>query len=135
MRGAYRSERFRRVQQLHARLLTRAAETSASDVDAVLNLGAAVLLHGTLEATHLDLVWSWVDPHVRVELENEHDDLARDLDFLAELAASDPGSEDLSLTTEALRRRLQQHIKRDDRVLYRPLSRYVELEESERERR
>lgn len=132
MPGAYRSAKFQRVQELHQRLLERAKETSASDFDAVLNLGAAVLLHGTLEATHLDLVWNWVDPNVRVELENEHGELAHDLDFLTELSQTDPGSEDLILTAKALSRRLKRHIERDERILYRPLSRYVELEREER---
>lgn len=118
---------FRHVQELHRRLLSRAAETPAADVAAVLNLGAAVLLHGSLEPTHLGVVWSWVDPAVRVELEREHQALAEDLDFLSELVENDPDSEDLLVTTAALRTRLTEHIERDDRTLYAPLARYAEL--------
>jgi len=102
------------------------AERSLDCVDqvqAILVLAAAVLLHGELEPAHLGAVLRFVDPAVLDELASEHANLAQDVDCLRELRDEDPESADTQLLAAAIRQRLLSHLQRDERILYQPLRR------------
>ena len=114
----------------HRHLLELAAATRADDLQAVLNLGAAVLLHAALEPAHLRRVLALIDPAVLEELQDQHVQLEHDLRFLRELAEGDPHSEDLELMTSAVLERIRSHIERDQRTLYGPMARLHDLEAS-----
>lgn len=109
----------------HGDLRRRAAATSADDADAVLNLGAAVVVHGVLERA-LGLPSSnYVAAAVVEELLADHRQLAEDLALLEELNRSEserrcPDTEALS---KAVMAHLTQHLERDDRLLYGSLQR------------
>ena len=109
----------------HRSLVALAADTASDDIQAVLNLGAAVLVHGSLERLHLQRVLQLVDPSVLRELEQEHQRLEEHLDLLRELQQSEPGAEDVTILAAALLERLRQHIDRDERTLYRPMARLL----------
>lgn len=111
------------VARLHRQLQLRAGATSADNIDAVLTLGTAVLLHASLETGHLATVLRWVDPSVRQRLGDEHAALGKDLAYLEELNGSGLESPDLPIVADALLRRLRQHLEFDERTLYRPLAR------------
>jgi hypothetical protein len=117
----------------HLALTELALETSPDDVQAILNLGSAVLLHGLLEPACLQAVLRIVDPAVRQQLNDDHDGLRADLALLAELhrgeeAAGEAG--DTQALAAALHARLRQHVERDDRTLYRPLGRLLQFPEA-----
>jgi hypothetical protein len=114
----------------HRSLIALAAETRSGNVQAVLNLGAAVLLHGLLEPTHLGAILRLVDPTVRFELQQEHAGLESDLALLAELNRSGDATEDSEALAGALLVRLRNHVQRDERTLYRPLGRLQQLPRS-----
>lgn len=107
------------VARHHRRLRELAEETGDDQVQAILALAAAVLLHGALEPAHLGGVLRFVDPAVLAELANEHARLADDIVCLRELRADDPASADARLLSAAIRRRMLSHLERDERVLYR----------------
>ena len=109
----------------HHKLRELAEHTDPDDVQAVLNLGAGVVLHGQLEPHCLQPVLQLVAREVRQELEAEHRRLDEDLELLAELAESEPGGEDVALLAEALLARLRNHLRRDESTLYRPLARIL----------
>jgi hypothetical protein len=104
----------------HDHLRRLAEETDGDQVQAILALATAVMLHGALEPAHLGGVLRFVDPAVLAELANDHSSLAEDIVCLRELRADDPGSADARLLSGAIRRRVLSHLKRDARVLYRP---------------
>lgn len=116
------------VARLHQELAERAAYGSWESVGAVLNLGTAVLLHGTLERWLLHPSHRLLDPAVIRELDGEHARLADDLETLDDLWRSSPGSPDVEVLAEALFRRLRDHLERDERTLYGPLARLRRLE-------
>jgi hypothetical protein len=111
------------VARHHRRLRELAEETGDDQVQAIITLAAAVLLHGALEPAHLGGILRFVDPAVFAELANEHASLAEDIVCLRELRADDPASEDARLLSAAIRRRVVANLERDERVLYRPLRR------------
>lgn len=108
--------------------MRQAERTRSGDVQAVLNLGAAVLLHASLEPAHLERVLRLVDPTVRRELADEHEHLEEDLDLLQELNDTEPEAEDVALLADAVLARLRAHLERDERTLYRPLDRLLEAD-------
>ncbi len=109
--------------RIHRTLLKSARQGDGEDVAAVLGLGAAVLFHGLLEATHILPRHHLLDPAVVEELAADHARLARDLAALEELWRSDPKSPDLPLLTRAVFQHLMTHLERDARALYQPLER------------
>ena len=111
------------VARRHHRLRELAENTADDQVQAILVLATAVLLHGELEPAHLGAVLRFVDPAVLNKLASEHADLAEDVDCLSELHDDDPDSADTRLLAAAIRQRLLSHLKRDERVLYQPLRR------------
>ena len=117
------------VTRLHQQLCERALKTSSENVTAVLNLGTAVLMHGSLEPAHLATVLRWVDPTVLHRLSAEHAALAKDLEYLDELRHADPESADIAVMADAILCRLRDHLELDERTLYRPLARLREVEE------
>ncbi len=109
----------------HRRLRELAEHTRAEDVQAVLNLGAGVVLHGHLEPLCLEPVLRLVAREVRLQLEAEHRRLEEDLELLADLSESEPEGEDLRLLSVALLARLRDHLRRDESTLYQPLARIL----------
>jgi hypothetical protein len=107
----------------HRKLLARAQHTSGAEVDAVLNLGRAVLLHGVLERSHLYAANQYLARAVVEQFTADHARLAADLGLLEDFRQSDPESPDLVALSDALLSRLLEHLERDDRTLYRPLER------------
>jgi len=110
----------------HDRLRALASTTPPDNVQAVLNLAAAVLLHGAIEPAHLQRILRFVDPAVLRDLAIQHERFERDVEFLIELQRAEPSSPDIQTLAEAILRRAQQHLDRDDRVLYGPMKRFLE---------
>lgn len=133
METTHRSHDPRAAAEHHRWLMRQAERTRSGDVQAVLNLGAAVLMHASLEPTHLQRVLRLVDPWVVRELECEHERLEEDLELLQELNDSDPQAQDVGLLADAVLARLRAHLERDERTLYRPLYRLLEVEASAQE--
>lgn len=133
MQDAEARARMREIREAHRRLEGRAAQTQPDDYRAVQSLGETVLEHGAEEVARLAPIWRWVDPAVQEELAAEHASLQEDLQFLAELQQTAPGSEDLRLVAAGLLERLLRHIRRDERTLYQPLARYLEAYEVDAE--
>ncbi|MGD8817187.1 MAG: hypothetical protein PVJ51_08365 [Acidobacteriota bacterium] len=109
----------------HRELRRRAASTTADDTDAVLNLGAAVILHGVLERA-LELPrCSYVAAAVVEELLADHQRLAEDLGLLEELTRSESERRrnDAEALSKAVMAHLAEHLERDDRLLYGSLQR------------
>lgn len=108
----------------HRDLLRRAACTSADDVGAVLNLGAAVVVHGLLEQALVLPASSYVAAAVVEELLADHQRLAEDLGLLEELTRSESErSDDADALSKAVMAHLTEHLERDDRLLYGSLQR------------
>jgi hypothetical protein len=134
MELATRTVADRAAAQHHA-LSELAAATSPGNVEAVLNLGAAVLMHALLEPAVLDPVLRLVDRSVRESLRDEHVALGDDLALLAEIhRGGDPGG-DAEILASALHARLTAHVARDERTLYRPLGRLSQLPDPGSDRR
>ncbi len=106
------------LSRLHGDLLARAERLAPSDVSAVLNLGAAVVLHGFLERAYLQPRCPLLDSAVITEMAAEHDHLAAHLPLLDELFRAEPGSPDVGPLSAALLERLRAHLARDNRVFY-----------------
>lgn len=119
----------------HRALLELAASTRPENIEAVLNLGAAVLMHGLLEPAVLEPVLRLVDPSVREALRDEHTALADDLALLAELHRDGSQAADAEALAGALHARLREHLARDERTLYRPLGRLSQLPDPGSDRR
>lgn len=122
-----------RVAEQHRALIDLAATTTPTDVPAVRILGAAVLLHGLLEPACLAPILRLVDPTVRQQLAEEHEQLNADLSLLGELHRSDDA--DAPVLASALHERLRRHLDRDERTLYRPLGRLSKLPDTGSDRR
>ncbi len=121
------------IRTVHQELERRAAGSGWESVDAVLNLGAAVLLHGVLERLVIHPNHVLLDPAVIQQLNTEHRRLTHHLQTLEELRQSDPTSPDLPPLAEAVFHRLQEHLRRDSRTIYGPLTR-LKLAQSEARR-
>ena len=113
--------------QRNSRLRQRAAQCSGSDPAAVLELGLAVLVHRALLVARSTVVLRWLDPAVGARIEEEQEQLGQDLRLLQELAASEPDSADVETLAEALVMRLRDRLAHDERVLQRPLERWLAL--------
>lgn len=118
---------FAEVAALHQWLADLASDTDSADPQAVLNLGAAVVLHGSLEPWHLARVLRLADPAVVTELQTDHTRLHKDLQFLREQARAGADADELEQLCAGLLVALRRHLDRDQRTLYRPLSRLLEL--------
>lgn len=118
------------VAGLHRWLADLARDTPPVDVPAILNLGAAVVLHGILEPCHLGRVLRLVDPAVAADLEADHARLHKDLVFLHEQAHAGGDLQEQRELAAGLLEALRRHLDRDERTLYRPLSRLLDLPDS-----
>ncbi len=98
-------------------------EIAPTAVPAVLDLGAAVLLHGMLEHELDSLRHPLLDDVVRAQLQREHDEFAEDLELLDSLWRQEPSSSDLASLSAAVLERLKQHLAKDQRMTYDPLER------------
>ena len=112
-----------RVAREHRRLERLAATVRETEPDVVLQLGAAVVLHGLVEELYLFALHRLLDPAVREELRADHDRIEETLSLLEELLADPDPGDDLPVLTAALARRLREHVERDGRLLYPPLER------------
>jgi uncharacterized protein (DUF2236 family) len=114
---------FDRLARLHRGLVERAQAADGTCVAAVLNLGAATLLHAELETLFLRARSRFLDPAVVEELAADHDRLAQGLGLLEQLWRDDPASPDLVPLAAAVHQHLRGHVERDERALYQPLAR------------
>lgn len=114
---------IREIDRVHHDLTERVAATSWGSVGEVLNLGAAVLLHASLERFVVRPRHGFLDPVAITDLEADHERMTRDLVTLAELWRTEPGSPDVATLASAIFERLRAHLARDDRAIYRPLVR------------
>lgn len=114
----------------HRVLCALADRLDPRDIEAILVLGAAVVLHGHLEPCHLRAALDLVDPAVARAMAADHRRLAENLDYLAELSESDPGSPDVEVLAGAILERLCSHLQRDSRALYAPTARLQRVLES-----
>jgi hypothetical protein len=114
----------------HRGLIERAAATRWEDVVAVLNIGAAVALHGLLERAVIFPASKYLSVAAAQQRIDDHERLAAELGCLEELSGPtfDDGSGpargddgDLEAMSRAVLDRLRSHLERDERVLYRPL--------------
>lgn len=121
------AESLAEIRRIHQDLAERTAEAQGECVGAVLNLGAAVLLHGALERLAVLPSLHLLDPAVVRELEVEHARLADDLRTLGELWRTSPTSPDVRSLSEAIFRHLREHLRRDARMLYGSLARLQDL--------
>jgi len=115
------------IHRIHQELAERAADGGRESVDAVLYLGAAVLLHGLLERLALHPGRELLDAAALRELEAEHARLSDDLRTLRELSLTSPASPDVETLAAAVFARLDGHLRRDARILYGPLARLARL--------
>lgn len=97
---------------LEARML--AVEPSAAFV---LDVGRAVLEFASSEEEAFFTLLPLLDPAVRSELGEEHEQLAEDLQLLQWLASTTPDSPDVASLADALARRMHAHVARDGRLL------------------
>ena len=83
----------------------------------VLDAGAEVLAFADLEERLFFPILPLLDPLAAAELEQEHHQLADDLQLLHHLIAATPDSPDVGTLASALARRLRSHIARDGRLI------------------
>jgi hypothetical protein len=107
-----------RVVHAHQRLMRRLATAKPNPAD-VLNLGTAVILHGTLERRWLIGLRPLLDRAAAAQLDEEHVRLEEDLELLESIFETCPDSPDVGPLCGALLDRLREHVDRDERVLYR----------------
>lgn len=119
----------------HRALVELTEMTRPDNIEAVLNLGAAVLMHSLVEPTVLEPVLGLVDPAVRQSLRDEHTALSEDLALLDELYREGGQTGDVETLARALHARLREHAARDERTLYRPLGRLSQLPDPGSDRR
>lgn len=93
---------------------TIAVEPSAASV---LEVGRAVLEFAGSEEEAFFPLLPLLDPAVRSELSDEHEQLAEDLQLLQWLVSTTPDSPDVPTLAAALARRLHAHVARDGRLL------------------
>ncbi len=93
---------------------TLAVEPSAA---AVLEVGRAVLEFASSEEEAFFPLLPLLDPAVRSELGEEHEQLAEDLQLLQWLVSTTPDSPDVASLAGALARRMHTHVARDGRLL------------------
>lgn len=103
--------------------MRRAQLLESGDVVGILDVGSAVLFHGGLEAAALHAWNPLLDRSVLRALRDEHARLSEELGCLEELWRDDPDAPDVAALAAALRRRLIDHLERDERLVYRPLVR------------
>jgi hypothetical protein len=106
-----------RLARMHHALAERMAQTRACP-SCVLEVGTAVVFHGLLEAGWLPALNPVVDTAAVARLAAEHDRLAEDLELLHTIWMDTPDSADLEPLCAALLVRLQEHVARDERMLY-----------------
>ncbi len=93
---------------------TIAVEPSAASV---LEVGRAVLEFAGSEEEAFVALLPLLDPAVRSELGDEHEQLAEDLQLLQWLVSTTPDSPDVAALAGALARRMHAHVARDGRLL------------------
>lgn len=101
-------------QQIEERM--RTLRPSAQDV---LEVGRGVLAFAAREDEAFARLTALIDPAVRAELAAEHRRLADDLELLDWLLRTTPDSPDVGMLTDALVRRMRDHLQRDGRLLAR----------------
>jgi hypothetical protein len=109
--------------ELHEILVRRARATDPGRPGEVLNLVAAVVIHGLVErAAVLDRT-RLVSAELRRGLEEEHASLRDALELIEELAADADADDDLRALCRAVHEKVVRHVERDERVIYGSLAR------------
>jgi len=117
------AESFECAAELHSVLLRRAHATDRDSPAQVLNLAAAVVLHGLLERAAVLGTARFVSEDLRDSLENEHASLRGAIDLMEELATNPADADDLQALGRAVHDEILQHVERDNRVIYESLAR------------
>ena len=82
-------------------------------------VGAALLAFAAREDEAFSVLTPLLDPAVQAELAAEHHRIAEDLELLEWLLRATPMSQDVSVLSASLVRRMRLHISRDGRLLSR----------------
>lgn len=117
------SDALQQAARIHELLVERARATDPDDPDAVLNLAAAVIMHGLLESTAVFANARFVTAELRGDLEAEHAALCDAMSLIGELADDPAGESDLHAVCVAVHDKIVRHVERDERVIYGSLAR------------
>jgi hypothetical protein len=85
----------------------------------ILRLGQEVLRFAEYEEHAFFPILPLLDPIARAELAHEHDEILEDLKLVEWLLATTPDSPDVAILTEAVARKVRNHVERDGRLLER----------------
>ncbi len=108
---------------VHERLAKRARKIEREDLEAILSLVAAVVIHGLFEGAVVFDHDEYVAPQAQEKLAREHAEFADALGLMEELAATSPDSSDLRTLSRVILEKVVQHIERDQRTIYGSLAR------------
>ena len=107
--------------------LAREAGQDPPTPDAVLCLGRAVLAYALIEERWLFGLSRLLDPAVVAQLSDEHQRLSDDLELLESLSDGPQEHSDRAVLAASLLERLLDHVRREERLVYGPLSRIEAL--------
>jgi hypothetical protein len=116
MNGQTGADALRRLLDLQRALEARTTGLEQSPAS-VLEVGHAVLEFASSEEQAFFPLLPLLDPAVRSELGDEHEQLAEDLQLLQWLVSTTPDSPDVASLADALARRMHAHVARDGRLL------------------
>lgn len=108
---------------VHGQLAKRARKIERQDVEAILSLVAAVVVHGLFERAVVFEYDEYVAPQAQEKLAREHAEFADALGLMEDLAATSPESSDLRSLSHAILEKAVRHIERDQRTIYGSLAR------------
>lgn len=108
---------------IHEQLAERAQKIECEDLEAILSLVAAVVVHGLFERAVVFEHDEYVAPQAQETLAREHAEFADALRLMEDLAATSPDSSDLSTLSSVILEKVVQHIERDQRTIYGSLAR------------
>ena len=108
---------------MHGQLAERARKIEREDLEAILSLVAAVVIHGLFERAVVSEYDEYVAPQAQEKLAREHAEFADALGLMEDLAATSPESSDLRSLSDAILKKVVRHIERDQRTIYGSLAR------------
>jgi len=125
------TELLNQAAPIHDRLAARARHVDPADLDSILSLVAAVVIHGLLEeAVGFDRN-EYVAPEAQENLAREHAELSEALVLMEDLAESSPESADLRALSGAVLEKVRRHVDRDQRTIYGSLARLSSISRAE----
>jgi hypothetical protein len=116
MTGHYGPDTLSRLLAIQQALEARTTAVEQAPAS-VLEVGKAVLDFASSEEEAFFPILPLLDPAVRSELGDEHEQLAEDLQLLEWLVSTTPDSPDVGTLSDALARRMHAHVARDGRLL------------------